>query len=416
MKKFYLIAMAVSAVSLWACSKNEPTVNPYADAPWAIDETLPVPIQFGKSSSFEIDTKAAPINEENFASAKLKITAVDFSKNIVNTTSAGFLFYDAPATVTTEGLNTWIQFLDSDSNPISRYYPQVSKAEDRMNYTFIGYQIPDEEIYDPVEAHPPVVRAFYLLPNKSTAGVDRNVDILWAKAEAVPFTYENVEYQGFNAQYIRKARLADKLAEKRPSFTFEHKAALAHFVVRGENLPDATDETYTYTDAQGTHPIFTVKDLKVAVRKENANLNLQTGVLTPYNNVSNNFRLYDSFAGYSSSYEVAVENAASNPTGNEYGTGIFLLPGQRTQGTDDLKIQFTLVNHVEGTQTTFGVTSEIVMPLPYLTDGITTGYQEGKAYTYYITVMSATQIRITASVNEWNSYTGAYTEGEVIIG
>ena len=91
----------------------------------------------------------------------------DFDRNIANTTSAGFLFYDAPATVTTEGLNTWIQFLDSDSNPISRYYPQVSKAEDRMNYTFIGYQIPDEEIYDPVNVHPPVVRAFYLLPKCS---------------------------------------------------------------------------------------------------------------------------------------------------------------------------------------------------------------------------------------------------------
>lgn len=420
MKKISILALVVLAGASWACRKNvaEPE-NPYADAPWAIDESLPVPIQFGMDSStpFGIETKAAPIETANFADAKLKITAVDMNSTTTYTTSKGFLFYDAPATVSAG----FIQFLDGEGEPITRYYPQVSKAEDRLNYSFIGYQVPDEEIQDPGSVHPPLTRTFYLKPNKSSTGADNNVDILWARSDAEDIEYESVTYHGYNAQYIRKARLAgtDVLAARRPNLAFAHKAAVAHFVVRGENLGAATDETYTYEDENGDdQPIYTVKDLKVAVRREQARLDMTTGLLSYYgSNVSGNFRTYDSFAAYDDDYVVPVENAADTPDGIEFGTGVFLIPGARTAGTDDLQLQFTLVNNLTHEEDTYGVTTPISLPLPYLggdpANG--TGYDAGTSYTYYITVNSAAVIRIQASVANWNSYTGDYVGDAVVL-
>lgn len=415
MKKFSIIALVVLAGASWACRKNvaEPE-NPYADAPWAIDESLPVPIQFGldDSTPFGIETKGAPIESANFASAKLKITAVDLNSTTTYTTSKGFLFYDAPATVSAG----FIQFLDGEGEPITRYYPQVSKAEDRLNYSFIGYQVPDEEIQDPGSVHPPLTRTFYLKPNKSSAGADNNVDILWARSDATDITYEQVTYHGFNAQYIRKARLAgtDVLAARRPNLAFAHKTALVHFVVRGETLANGGDETYTYGNGLA---IYSIKDLKVAVRREQAKLDLETGDLTNYGSaVSANYRLYDTFAAWSENYKVDVKDRTSTPNGLEYGTGIFLIPGERTAGTDDLKIQFTLVNNALNDSDTYGVSTPITLPLPYIGDTQNTGYEAGKAYTYYITVQSATQIKIQASVADWNSYTGDYVGDEVILG
>lgn len=415
MKKLSIIALVVLAGASWACRKNvaEPE-NPYADAPWAIDESLPVPIQFGldDSTPFGIETKAAPIETANFADAKLKITAVDLSAeaNYATITSKGFLFYDAPATVS----GGFIQFQNANRTAaISRYYPQVSSAEDRLNYSFIGYQIPDVEIKDPANTYPPTTRTFYLKPNKE-GNNDFNVDILWARADASTLTYLGVDYEGFNAQYIRKARLADELAVRRPNLAFTHKAAVVHFIVRGENLPNATDETYTYGN---NLPIYTVKDLKVAVRREVALLDMKTGSLTSSGGVYNSFRTYDSFAGYSENYVVPVENGATSD-GTEFGTGVFIIPGARTAGTDDLKIQFTLVNNVTGETDTYGVTTPILLPLPYIGGDSQngTGYDAGKAYTYYITVKSATEIKIQASVAAWSSYTGEYVGDEIILG
>ncbi len=387
MKKYYYIALAIMAVSLGACSKNSPStiagvVDTFADAPWALDESLPVPIQFGTNAPFYIETKAAPITTANFADAKLKITAVN--KESVTET----LFADAPATVA----DGFIQFLDGEgenANPINRYYPQVSKDADRVNYSFIGYQLPAGSGY--------TSPSFSLIPSSN----DVNVDILWAKSEAEDLIIDDVTYQGFNAQYIRQARLNGVLEDKRPSFTFEHKAALIHFLVCGEDLGASADETYTFND--GADAIFSVTDLKVAVRHTDAELNLLTGELTVGEGVSDEFYEYRGFdqseasvsTTYTADYAVDVQNA----TETEYGTGVFILPGERTQGTDEIQIQFTLVNNETKESQTYGddVNAPISLPIP---EG---GYVAGTEYFYKITVKSATQIRIQASLTNYSS-------------
>ena len=119
MKKYHFIALAVCCGFLWACQKDGPTENPFADAPWAIDETLPVPIQVTTKST---DTKADAIMALD-ANTTLKVLAYDTARG------ESSLMYDREFAATSSAGN--LSFTGG-----KLYYPfeDASEEDDRINY------------------------------------------------------------------------------------------------------------------------------------------------------------------------------------------------------------------------------------------------------------------------------------------
>lgn len=416
MKKFYLIAMAVSAVSLWACSKNEPTVNPYADAPWAIDETLPVPIQFGASDPFSLETKGAPVTDLTALTDGFYIMAADWEFVDAATTAAptaAVLFSDALAIATGDGSNKNVVFRNAGNTAnISRYYPQIDsrKVESgeavRYNYSFIGYRTTNNN----KTSHPPVFGTytdqgvtkgtyfvnFTLSPNNNNGG-EQNVDVLWARVDATPFTYETEEYKGFNAMYARKGRLAGE--SYIPHLTFEHKTSLIEVRVYGDDSDGGTFEDVNHD------PVFTVSELRCNPVWVSARLNLSTGDLYPANRAS---KVTGTLLVQDENGDNVTPVAVTAHTSTAIGDGIFILPGERS-ADEAVTIGFTL-NHPEGTTK---YETKLALPVYDDTDmeNVIYGYLPGYKYVYTINIKSLEEISITASLNGYNTYAGAYANG-----
>ena len=291
MKKLQIIACVAFAGALLACQKAD---NPYADAPWAIDETLPVPIQFGSDGvPFYMETKGAPIQSLTNLSAAgnlVQIYGVDEDANSLLFKEGSAI--SAPARVKSDGS---VVFVDENGTDISRYYPMSSSADAaRNNYSFVGYRISESTL--PGNDH--LVR-FKISPNWD-GSIDRNIDVLYARddAETIQDDQSN-DIPGFNGKYIRQARLNGVLDARRPKLDFTHLTSLAHIYVKAEAGALSGDERYTYLDGTETKPIFTVKNVKIAVKRGQAELNLLTGKISYYSESSpvwSTLFAYDAFA------------------------------------------------------------------------------------------------------------------------
>jgi hypothetical protein len=208
MKKYHFIALAVCCGFLWACQKDGPTENPFANAPWAIDETLPVPILV---SAPDQATKSDAIT--SLADVSLKVIAYDQSVG-----EESLLFgkeLDAVGVGEGSALSPGsIQFKEGGQN-VTYYYPMSSVSSARYNYTFFAYHIPEGDYPGGFDNSGHYVVSFPLDPS-TVAG---NQDILVASAAATNYEltsdllnddlsvrYEantNPGYPGFNARYQR---------------------------------------------------------------------------------------------------------------------------------------------------------------------------------------------------------------------
>lgn len=402
--KFRIIALVAFAGILWACHK--PAEDPYADAPWAIDETLPVPITFKANELFSIDTdtKGVPITNvgvgANWNGTTLTIfgAELDPSDPLTGFNDERVLLDRVSAYV--DGTN--VQFTNGNAD-ITRYYPMLSVDDPHYNYSFIGY-------------HTPTVNGYGIISNSTirpaanghpyvtfTMSPQSNEDVLWARADAEDFEYETDTYEGFNAVYQRKARLkwgasADFTAHL-PNLGFTHQAALLQFKVKAADA-QALATFWDGAVGSGT-PLVTVGTLKVRVKTPYARLDLYDGTLEV-----NEFRS----GGYISATDYSYESSDITPTGyttetaTQYGTGLFVLPGTRTSSSDVTPgdpftapvVTFTITNTDDGS--TLTPSFELKVP--------SGGYEAGKVYTYYISVNSIESMQLHATLaEEWDDGT-----------
>ncbi|MBQ9194106.1 MAG: fimbrillin family protein [Bacteroidales bacterium] len=422
MKKYCFIALAVTGMAALsvACSKSGLQKEPFADAPWAVDKTLPVPISFGANGLFDIATKGAPIYKEgdapNWNGTTLSIFGAQMDPNL---TCSATLFTDprvlldrVSAKVDSKVDREDVVFT-SGNNVIHRYYPMVSGSTNRYNYSFVGYHAPSPTGVGNDEAGNPYVN-FNLAPSPAT----NNEDILWARTNAIPFTFDNgsgageVTYNGFNADYIRNAynKWMDPESPEYdqaeyeahlPKLSFTHQAAMLRFKIKAA---DARALSTFWDGGVGTGtPILQVgNSFKVAVRQPVARLNLATGELTPANTT---------VVATEYDYTAAPVTPVDYSEGTDYGTGLFVIPGTRVAGTYDERGQLTNASEVTAPAIRFTYTNnrsgEVVSvpteDLPPLELKVPEGgYVAGKIYTYYITVMSIEEILISAVLSqEW---------------
>ena len=413
MKKYCFIALAVSGIAALsvACSKSGLQKEPFADAPWAVDKTLPVPISFGANGLFDIATKGAPIYKEgddsNWNGTTLSIFGAQMDPDL---TCSATLFTDPR--VLLDRVSAKVDGADvvftSRNNVIHRYYPMVSGSTNRYNYSFVGYHAPSPTGVGNDEDGKPYVN-FTLAPSPAT----NNEDILWARTDAVEFEYNGVNYNGFNADYIRNAytQWIGEDAENPinqaeyeahlPKLSFTHQAAMIRFKIKAA---DARALSTFWDGAVGTGtPILQVgNSFKVAVRQPGARLNLATGALTPANTT---------VVATEYDYTAAPVTPVDYTEGTDYGTGLFVIPGTRVAGTYDENGQLTNASEVTAPAIRFTYTNnrsgEVVSvpteDLPPLELKVPEGgYAAGKIYTYYITVMSIEEILISATLSqEW---------------
>ncbi len=419
MKKLSIIALVVLAGASWACRKNvaEPE-NPYADAPWAIDESLPVPIQFGATGNpTGISTKALPI--ENMENVRLNIIAYDLEQGVDELTDNAFLFNKVlPAIVDNQNK---VQFTTSKtSNTVtSYYYPNTSSASTRYNYTFFAYHIPPaagqviegfEQVlttFQPVNGEPHFMVSFPL----SVASENEDILVAYAKADdyvvdapvykdndpANGLMYPAGTYKGYNAVYQRIARLRNELAAHQPVLQFSHCMSQIKIKARA-----ASADAYA-TFHNGDEDLLTVR--MDSLVQQNAYNRVVLDV-TKCMEITDYLAPDVAVLTWDKTSQYAVERTKSyaftktvapyvRPTiaGAEllnasYNTGIFIVPG-----TDAPVLSYSLKDN----SPIAPVVRKATLPVP---DG---GFLPGRVYTYYVDVQSIEQVSITVQVAPWTT-------------
>lgn len=361
MRSFSFIALAVATLSLAACARKDilPPGDPFADKPWAIDETLPVPIRFAKGDLFGIETKGTETALTSLAGKKVAITTLTSFAEVTSATpdKKAMLFNGDIATVAAGG--------NVSFDAGNHYYPMPGQEETARNYSFYAYRITT----DGTDAKPLIGESgrlndyidFDLNPETN------NVDVLWAKAEATDFQGKS----GFNARYIRAVAAAGEEADYYPKFAFSHSAAAIRFKVKS----DGTEQS-EYQQIAGDVCDFTIDYITVGGIYNNVRLSLATGALTKANSS-------DVAAAFRQSPAAAVVPA---PDPVNFGNDLFIVPGSEPK---------TISVHFTDKEGTSGATLSSNLLVP------SGGYVAGTCYTYTIVIASPQQVTMTASLDEW---------------
>lgn len=439
MKKYHFIALAVCCGFLWACQKDGPTENPFADAPWAIDETLPVPIQVNAPQPDALfTTKADAI--ASMDNVKLNVIAYDLDENVTSMAHSAFLFNKI--LYATGG--TTLQFTADDyTTPLTYYYPN-SSGPDKTNYTFFAYHLPDgateEEVttgFEEVEVNSVTRNDFVVsFPVNPTT---LNTDVLVAKAQAAAYTVTDVladpndansevvypadTYYGFNARYRRIARLKNELAAHEPLLQFSH--AMAQIVIKAVAQPGAYDTFWAYNDpddhAAGTWDKLTVKleDIAQANARAKVKLDVTKAIdITDFSAPEEDELVLtwdeESAAVTAYTLDEIVAPAIrpcdpallddSDPSydpeaGNLHtDSGFFVVPG-----TDAITIHYSLVAKNSPSVSSAPDIKEATLTVP---DG---GYLPGRTYTYTIRVASLEQLQVYTVLASWTDGNSQFT-------
>lgn len=372
MRSFSFIALAVATLSLAACARKDilPPGDPFADKPWVIDETLPVPIRFAKGDLFQIETKGtetALTSLTSLTGKKVAITALTSFGEVTSATpdKKTMLFNGDIATVKDGNVS-----FDAGNH----YYPMPGQEETARNYSFYAYRITTngtDAKYKPALGENGRLNDyidFDLDPETN------NVDVLWAEALAEDFDGKS----GFNARYIRAVTAAGEAAKAKfyPKFAFTHSAAAIRFMVKS----DGTEQS-EYQQKTGDACDFTIDYITVGGIYNKVRLSLATGVLTKSSDVSNTFRHYPAAA------IVPAPDDPDDPDDSvDFGNDLFIVPGSEPK---TISVHFT---DKEGTK---GATHSSNLSVP------PGGYVAGHIYTYTIVIASPQQVTMTASLDEW---------------
>lgn len=432
MKKYHFIALAVCCGFLWACQKDGPTENPFADAPWAIDETLPVPIQVNAPQPDALfTTKANAI--ASMDNVQLNVIAYDLEGNVTSMGSPAFLFNKI--LYATGG--TTLQFTADDyTTPLTYYYPN-SSGPDKTNYTFFAYHLPDGA--SPTE----VTTGFETVGTRSDFVVSfpvnpttLNTDVLVAKAQAAEYTVTDVladpsdansevvypagTYYGFNARYRRIARLKNQLVAHEPLLQFSH--AMAQIVIKAVAQPGAYDTFWAYNNpsdhSAGTWDKLTVKLENIAQANARAKVKLDVTKAIDINNFNaptaeELVLTWDEASAAVTAYTLdgpairpcdPAQLDSSDPSydpeaGNLHtDSGFFVVPG-----TDAITIHYSLVAKNSPSVSSAPDIKEATLTVP---DG---GYLPGRTYTYTIKVASLEQLQVYTELASWTDGNSQFT-------
>lgn len=359
MRSFSFIALAVATLSLAACARKDilPPGDPFADKPWAIDETLPVPIRFGKGDLFQIETKGTETALTSLAGKKVAITALTSFTEVRNSTpdKKTMLFNGDIATVDSLG--------NVSFDAGNHYYPMPGQEETARNYSFYAYRITTNGS----DAKPALGSGglnsyvdFDLNPKTN------NVDVLWAKALADDYS----GMKGFNARYIRAVAAAHKEADFYPKFAFTHSAAAIRFKVKSDGTAQSE-----YKKAAGDACDFTVDTIKVGGIYNNVRLSLLDGKLSVQEETDT-----------TSCFQLPSTPVVPDSVSVNFGHDLFIVPGSHQK---TISVIFT---DKEGTH---GRTKKTTLLMP------PGGYVAGHIYTYTIVIASPQQVAMTASLDEW---------------
>lgn len=458
MKKYHFIALAVCCGFLWACHKDGPTENPFADAPWANDETLPVPIQVNAPQPDALfTTKADAIT--SMTGVKLNVIAYDLRENVTSMAHSAFLFNKI--LYATGG--TTLQFTESDyTSPLTYYYPNsgdIEKAnpitdngtDNKYNYTFFAYHLPDDATgvttgFEEVEVNSVTRNDFVVsFPVNPTT---LNTDVLVAKAQAANYTVTDVHadpldnssevvypagtYYGFNARYRRIARLKNELAAHEPLLQFSH--AMAQIVIKAVAQPGAYDTFWAWVDPDnhslGEWDKLTVKLDSILQNNARAKVKLDVTKALDIANyaaptaservlswdassqqVTVPYELDDTYAPAirpcdptlvdpnDPGYDVNVAALAGNLHRD---SGFFIVPGQ-----DAVTISYSLVAWNSPTVSSSPDKKKATLPVP------PGGYLPGRTYTYTIKVASLENLQVYTELADWTNGNGQFNDPNV---
>ncbi len=401
MKKYHFIALAVCCGFLWACQKDGPTENPFADAPWAIDETLPVPIQVNAPTP---QTKSNAIT--SLEGVRLKVLAYD----TVN--GGGLMLGKELCAIGADGENANLQFYnDTYTQTDTYYYPFTSTGETRKNFTFFAYHAPasaeggfaEEDSDEGNYLEGDYVVTFPLNPTT-------NEDILVATATATPYSPEShilnednsirysadSTYYGFNARYQRVTRLVSNsvMTDHQPVLNFSHAAARIIINVKAK---DATAQTQFAASGRTVQ----LTEFLQANAREKVSLNLTNALgIANYEDpalqalVADRVLSWDTnSSAITTAYELSNTVApARAPTTTAVALHTddswFIVPGN-----DAITITYVTTNST----TPEGQETKITKPLVVPEDG----YLPGHTYTYTLVIDSDESVTITTNLADW---------------
>lgn len=400
MKKYHFIALAVCCGFLWACQKDGPTENPFADAPWAIDETLPVPIQVNAPTP---QTKSDAIT--SLAGVRLKVLAYD----TVN--GGGLMLGKELSAIGADGVNASLSFYADDysGDPINYYYPFTSTGVTRKNYTFFAYHAPASATSG-FEGDEYIVK-FPLNPTS-------NEDILVAAVAAETYTLANNimdasdptrvryaagDYDGFNAQYQRVTRLVSNatMLAHQPVLNFSHAAAR---IIINVKAADATAATSFATSGRTVR----LTSFLQANATENVWLNVSEALnIADYTapTLAEAVLTWDTSASavpVTTPYALDINVAPPRTPGNDSvalhaDNSLFIVPG-----TDAVTITYVSTNSTTPENQGASFTRTLVVPED--------GYLPGKTYTYTLVMESDETVTIVTNLADWTN--GSFGPGQ----
>lgn len=374
MRKILNYSVILCCILLAGCAKSNlpaPWVDDFADAPWAADPTVKVPILFNMGGA-SFGTKAAI---EDIEDVQFGVLAVDVGTSAREGWAANDdwqILLRGKAAYAHSGQASFIERSGAGVVPVNYYYPLETHADndgtvENRRYAFFGYRTSDARLQDEATVFD---LDFDGTRFTKTVQID-TTDILWASAYCD--TLYNSDHSawslGFNSDFSRTARTWYPSAwmTYMPTLRFNHLTAALHFKLFAADA----EAQASFVDGDG-NPLVTVSDLQVSSLPTQATLDVIEGTLTPV---------------AESAGTLTIDGGRVMPTvaGVEYGTGLFIVPT-----TDDIYVSFTLSTPV-GTYT----------PAEPYKVSLTGGFIAGKSYTFRIVVKSLESIVIHVELQPW---------------
>lgn len=392
MRKLSYIATFAAAVALMAgCSKNQSVVaaveTDCADAPWASNSNIPVPIIFGENTDGQsLTTKseiASMTNVEFGVFAADPASAASWTASDDGSNEAMLLYNRVAKGVVESGINT-AQFIEASGN-VTYYYPLQTVT--KPNYTFYAYHTTSAKLSRDANPH-----AGRLADGTFKVDVKLDsTDILWGKAEAttlpVPAGYTGSNQnalEGFNTKYVRESRLRYPTtwrSDWAPKLSFQHLTTAFHINI----LTDPED-----SEAPENLKNVKIQNMSVGGVYTQAVLDVVTGDLTPVGSTGSIAISLPAGGISPGSVPTSTQNASGyGPL--EVGHGIFILPPTAPTISFDIVMPRPSVNQTY----TYPITDK-ELKLPESGE-----FEAGKSYTFNIIIKSLEAIIIDVSVDEW---------------
>ena len=395
MKKRLIISLCALASIVAGCAKVDS--EPSGENAWILDESLPVPIQFGGAGQIA-QTKAAitslaSLEPVYMLGIDVKTTKVSsWSANSANVLLNGATGYFGESAIS-DGVNAgkWRYVFGTSSAPTKKYYP----LEPTFNYNFYGYYIGDQ--------------TNSITYSGKTAKVNLDMgftDVLWAEAKVdTPYTVPAQDSEsnacehagkttdGFNARYARWTKEAGVYDQMLPSLQLGHITTRLHVIAKAKNA-DAYNSFFV-----NSSPILEINEIRIVGVPTKADLTLadaitddtsKKGLFTQTENGTISVLTADLPKDATHAKTIpTVDGIELCKTGCE---GFYLVPGD----LEGAKIEVDFTVNDGSPKQTFTI-EDLVESF----DPDEDTFQAGKEYTIYVIFNEIMEIEIVAALTPW---------------